>query len=178
MAMACAAAAAVSSSAAFVSTSSRIAPASLSSSSNSLGYRAVQVRCTQVEEKAKAVSRREVFSFATLSLLLVASEKAEAKDIPLFGIRKKLEQAEKAVEGEVKELEKEGSALLKAGEKELSKDVKDVSKAVSSAVSELEAGPSSGLSPTLQAGGVVGAELVAVLVASSVVNGLISVPSK
>ncbi|KAL2630584.1 hypothetical protein R1flu_015270 [Riccia fluitans] len=170
MAMA-SAAAAVSSSAAFVVPGSRISPAS---TTTSISYRTVQVRCSQVEEKARPVSRREVFSFAALSAaLLMTSERAEAKDIPLFGIRKKVEQAEKAVEKEVKELEKEGSALLKAGEKELAKDVEGVEKAVSGAIGEIESVSPSAISPALQAGGVIGAELVAVAVASSVVNGLI-----
>lgn len=142
---------------------------------------AVQVRCAQAEEKANAVSRRGVFSFAALSLLLAASEKAEAKDIPLFGIKKRLEPLEKAIESEVTMIEKEGSDLLKLGEKEIG-DMKNAIQGATTTATKIDvggnAGLSEGISPTVQAGGVVGAELFAVLVASSVVNGLISVPSK
>lgn len=133
------------------------------------------VKCAQenhVSGEARCASRREVFSLATLSVLLLSAEKAQARDIPLFGLRKQLEKAEKAVEGAEKAVEKEVKQLAKQGEKEF----ESVSASVKEAVSDIEA--EAAVSPVLQAGGVAGAELVAVLLASTVVNGLITVPSK
>jgi hypothetical protein len=129
------------------------------------------VKCAQendVGREARFASRREVFSLATLSVLLLSADKAQAKDIPLFGLRKQLEKAEKAVAGAEKAVEKEVKELAKQGGAEL--------ESVEEAIGGINAGAA--ISPILQAGGVAGAELVAVLVAATVVNGLVSVPSK
>nr|AVX27674.1 hypothetical protein [Hymenophyllum caudiculatum] len=113
------------------------------------------------------LSRRLALPLLGLSLFL-SSSPALAIDVPLFGIRKRVEQAEKAVVEEVKELVKEGGQLVKGGEKE----VGAVAGAVTAfATSPVEPGGS--LPPAYQAGAVAAAELVAVLVASSVVNGVV-----
>lgn len=114
------------------------------------------------------LSRRLALPLLGLSLFL-SSSPALAKDVPLFGFRKRVEQAEKAVVEEVKELVKGSENLVKGGEKEVSA----VAGAVSAfATSPVEPGES--LPPAYQAGAVAAAELVAVLVAASVVNGLVS----
>ncbi|CAM6099275.1 unnamed protein product [Calypogeia fissa] len=182
MAMACAFPVASSASAGLASSSTRCI-STLSSQGSTRGSagasttarRALVVKCAQekdVSEESRYTSRREVFSLAALSVLLLSADKAQAKDVPIFGFRKQLEKAEKAVEGAEKAVVKEVKELAKQGEKEL----KTVSASVKGAVSDIEAGVA--VSPVLQAGGVAGAELVAVLVASTVVNGLVSVPSK
>eukprot|EP00250_Pteridium_aquilinum_P001171 c11381_g1_i1 orf=156-590(+) len=91
---------------------------------------------------------------------LLRQQAATAKDIPLFGIRKRVDEAEKVV----KELVKEGEQLVKEGEKEIGSVVAPV----------ILSTPINSPPPTFQAAGVAGAELVAVLIASSVVNGLVS----
>jgi hypothetical protein len=119
-------------------------------------------------------SRRQALAFTTfsaVSAVLISSQPAQARDVPLFGFRK----VQKQVVDEVKELVKEGEAEAQAV-------TGAVSGMVKTAVADFSVPSSSsseggGLSPALQAGVVAGAELVAVLVASTVVNGLVS-PSK
>lgn len=144
----------------------------VSAASTARGLVVKSAQENDVSREARYASRREVFSLATLSVLLFSADKAQAKDIPLFGIRKQLETAEKAVEGAEKAVEKEVKKLATQGGKEL----EAVSASVKEAVSDIEA--EAAVSQLLQAGGVAGVELVAVLVASTVVNGLVSVPSK
>lgn len=115
------------------------------------------------------VSRRLAMPLLGLSLLISSPRPAMAKDIPLFGIRKRVEQAEKEVVQEVQSLVKEGEQLVQEGEKE----VASVAGAVTAVVSSPSA-PGESPPPVYQAGAVLGAEFVAVLVASSVVNGLVS----
>ncbi|KAI5082062.1 hypothetical protein GOP47_0001805 [Adiantum capillus-veneris] len=112
-------------------------------------------------------SRRLLLPGLVCAPLLLQQQAAMAKDIPLFGIRKRVEQAEKEVVKEVKELVKEGEQLVKEGEKEISSVVAPAAAAVASKPS-FDSPP-----PAYQAAGVVGAELVAVLIASSVVTGLV-----
>eukprot|EP00249_Psilotum_nudum_P034580 c53804_g1_i1 orf=539-1012(-) len=108
-----------------------------------------------------------------LSLCLTRSSPAIARDIPLFGIRKRVEKIEEAVVEEVQQLVMEGqeaAQLLQEGEKELS------TVAAAAAASASASVKFNGFSPPIQAGAVVGAELLAVLIASSVVNGLAREP--
>ncbi|KAG0616068.1 hypothetical protein M758_5G087400 [Ceratodon purpureus] len=123
-----------------------------------------------------AVSRRQVaVSLTALSVALFASSQgqAEARDIPLFGLKKAKKITEQVVQ-EVKELVKEGEGEVAA-----------VGGAISGAVAEfpgaalpnIPSGVDGGLSPALQAGVVAGAGVVGVLVASTVVNSLVS-PAK
>ena len=91
-------------------------------------------------------------------LPLVGVGAASAKDIPLFGIRRRdVEKVEREVVEEVKEIVREGEELVSRGEK---------------AVEEAADG-NVAPTPLLQAGTLVGAEIVATLVASSLVNGLL-----
>ncbi|XP_024377936.1 uncharacterized protein [Physcomitrium patens] len=123
------------------------------------------------------VSRRQAaVSLTALSVMVFSSsQKAQARDIPIFGLKKAKKAAEEVV-AEVKELVKEGESGVAA-----------VSGAISNAAVEFPGAalpnipsfPSTegGLSPALQAGAVAGAGVVGVLVASTVVNTLVS-PSK
>ncbi|MCO5599106.1 hypothetical protein L7F22_053206 [Adiantum nelumboides] len=77
-------------------------------------------------------SRRLLLPGLICAPLLLQQQAATAKDIPLFGIRKRVEQAEKAVVKEVKELVKEGEQLVKEGEKEISNVVAPAAAAVAS----------------------------------------------
>ncbi|CAK9195688.1 unnamed protein product [Sphagnum troendelagicum] len=123
-------------------------------------------------------SRRQALAFATfsaVSAVLISSQPAQARDVPLFGFRK----VQKQVVDEVKELVKEGEAEAQAVTGAVSGMVKTAVAdfSVPSSSSKASSSEGGGLSPALQAGVVAGAELVAVLVASTVVNGLVS-PSK
>ncbi|KAH9546858.1 hypothetical protein CY35_11G003400 [Sphagnum magellanicum] len=123
-------------------------------------------------------SRRQALAFTTfsaVSAVLISSQPAQARDVPLFGFRK----VQKQVVDEVKELVKEGEAEAQAVTGAVSGLVKTAVAdfSVPSSSSKASSSEGGGLSPALQAGVVAGAELVAVLVASTVVNGLVS-PSK
>ncbi|XP_031484249.1 uncharacterized protein LOC116253539 [Nymphaea colorata] len=84
-------------------------------------------------------------------------EPAKAENIPLFGIRKKLEKVEEAVE-------KEAEKVVEAAESEIRMAEEDLQMVV-------EGG---GRTADLwQAGAVVGAEVVGVVIATSVVNGIL-----
>ncbi|KAH7316270.1 hypothetical protein KP509_21G086100 [Ceratopteris richardii] len=117
------------------------------------------------------LSRRLLLPSLVAAPLLLQQQSAFAKDIPLFGIRKRVEQAEKAVEKEVKEIVKEGKELVKEGEDLVKEGEKELTAAAAAVVSKpaIDSPP-----PAYQAAGVAGAELVAVLIASSIVNGLVS----
>ncbi|CAM6024379.1 unnamed protein product [Sphagnum balticum] len=121
-----------------------------------------------------SISRRQALALTTLSAVLFSSSQqaAQARDIPVFGFRK----VQKQVVDEVKELVKEGEAEAQAVSGAVSGVVK-TAVADFSVTSSKGFSPEGGLSPAYQAGVVAGAELVAVLVASTVVNGLLS-PSK
>lgn len=114
------------------------------------------------------LSRRLVLPALVGAPLFLQQQAALAKDIPLFGLRKRVEEAEREVVQEVKELVKEGEQLVVEGEKEISSVVAPAA-AAAAAAAPIDSPP-----PIYQAGAVAGAELVAVLVASSVVNGLVS----
>jgi len=123
-------------------------------------------------------SRRQALAFTTfsaVSAVLISSQPAQARDVPLFGFRK----VQKQVVDEVKELVKEGEAEAQTVTGAVSGMVKNAVAdfSVPSSSSKASSSEGGGLSPALQAGVVAGAELVAVLVASTVVNGLVS-PSK
>lgn len=118
-------------------------------------------------------SRRLVLPLLSIPPFLSLAQPSLALDVPLFGIRKRLEQAQKEVVQEVKELVKEGQQLVKEGEKE----VGGMAGAVSSfSTSPADAGKS--IPPAFQAAAVAGVELVAVLIASAVVNSIVSEPRR
>lgn len=104
-----------------------------------------------------SASRRDYLLYtATTVLTAVNLPSANAKDIPLFGLRKRLEKAE--------ELVKEGLETVEKGVETAEKGVVEAEKQIENAAE------SSGLA---QAGLVAGAELLGVLVATSIVNGIL-----
>eukprot|EP01018_Ginkgo_biloba_P031431 Gb_10083 [translate_table: standard] len=117
---------------------------------------------------SSTISRRHIFPLMGFSFLFSLSEEAEAKDIPLFGI-KKLKKVEEEVAKEVEELVKEGE-----------QEVEKAAGVVKEAAEDLEAAALfEGPEPVVQAGVVAGAEAIGVLIASSVVNSIVgNEPSK
>lgn len=111
-------------------------------------------------ESAQALhaSRRNLlfFSLTALPVLTARESASSAEDIPLFGLRKKLKQAEEEAVNIVKEVEKK----IETAEKRIETSEKEVETAAS-------------FGGLAQAGAVAGAELVGVLVATSVVNGIL-----
>ncbi|KAI3962156.1 hypothetical protein MKW98_005787 [Papaver atlanticum] len=135
---------------------------------------AAPYKCTQsrIQVLAGLSSRRQSLLLLTASTVLTAIElssagsssfSANAQDIGLFGIRKKLEN-----------VEKEAEVILENAEK----GIENAEKGVENAEKELESAASSfsfggGVGGLTQAGVVVGAEAVGVLVATSIVNGIL-----
>ena len=106
-------------------------------------------------------NRRQLLFLSTAMTALTARElSANAQDIPLFGIRKKLAK----VEEEVKEIVNEGIETAEKG-------FETAEKGIESAEEEIETAVSFG--GLAQAGLVAGAEFVGVLVATSIVNGIL-----
>ncbi|KAH7566490.1 hypothetical protein JRO89_XS08G0171400 [Xanthoceras sorbifolium] len=103
-------------------------------------------------------SRRKLLLFSlTVMPVLTARESAcFAQDIPLFGLRKNLRQAEKEAVEFVKEAER---------------DIETAEKGIEAAEIGIES--EVGFGGLAQAGAVAGAEVVGVLVATAVVNGIL-----
>lgn len=85
---------------------------------------------------------------------------ASAQDIPLFGLRKKLEN-----------VEKEAEEILTEGIETAEKGIESAETEIATAGTEIET--VLGLGGLAQAGVVAGAEAVGVLVATSIVNGIL-----
>lgn len=121
-------------------------------------------------QSVSSISRRHLAAIPFVGLsLLNFSQPALAQDIPFFGI-KKLKKVEE-------EVVKEAQELVIEGEKEAEK----VAEEVKEIAQDLESEASVVLGPgaAVQAGLVAGAELVGVLVATSVVNSIVGPePSK
>ena len=108
--------------------------------------------------KVGLIPRRVVFPSLIALVPLLGAGAASAKDIPLFGIRRRnIEKVEREIVEEVKEIVKEGEELVIRGEKAVEE------------AADANVAPA----PLLQAGTLVGAEILATLVASSLVNGLL-----
>ncbi|XP_047311454.1 uncharacterized protein LOC124914878 [Impatiens glandulifera] len=107
-------------------------------------------------------SRREgiLLLLTGATTLKVLEYPAKARDIPLFGIRKKLEKVEEKVE----EVIKEGIETAEEGIVSAEKGIETAEKEIESEVR---------ISGLAQAGAVAVAELFAVVVATSVVNGIL-----
>ncbi|GAA0147699.1 hypothetical protein LIER_07336 [Lithospermum erythrorhizon] len=104
---------------------------------------------------------------------------AKAEDIPLFGLRKKLKKVEEVAEEVVKEGFQAADKGIEAAEKGLEtaeKGIEAAEKGLETAEKEIETTVSFG--GLAQAGAVVGAEVVGVLVATSVVNGILGPESQ
>ncbi|WCJ31014.1 hypothetical protein M5689_012533 [Euphorbia peplus] len=105
--------------------------------------------------------RRQLIFLLTAAPALTARESASvAQDIPLFGLRKKL----KKVEEEAEELVKEGFETAEKGLETVEKGIESTERGIEGAVS---------FGGLAQAGTVAGAEVLAVVVASAVVNGIL-----
>lgn len=96
------------------------------------------------------------FSLTALPVLTARESSSSAEDIPLFGLRKKLKQAEEEAVDIVIEVEKK----IETAEKRIETSEKEIETAAS-------------FGGLAQAGAVAGAELVGLLVATSVVNGIL-----
>ncbi|CAI0430787.1 unnamed protein product [Linum tenue] len=92
---------------------------------------------------------------------------SRAQDIPLFGLKRKLKKAEE----EAELLVKEGFETAEKGLETAEKGIESAEKGIESAERGVEEAVSFG--GLAQAGAVVGAEAIAVLVATSVVNGIL-----
>ena len=105
------------------------------------------------------LSRRRCLVLLTTAL--TARElPSRAQDIPLFGLRKKLEK-----------VEEEAEEILKEGFQAAEKGIETAEKGIESAEKEIETAVAfNGLT---QAGTVAGAEVVGILVATSVVNAIL-----
>lgn len=114
---------------------------------------------------------------ATTALTAVKSPPAAAEDIPLFGIRKKLQQAEKQTDELIKEgfeAAEKGVETAEKGIEAAEKGIEAAEKVAIEAETEIEtAAESFGLGAPAQAGLVAGAELLGVVVASSIVKGIL-----
>ncbi|KAL1212183.1 hypothetical protein V5N11_003954 [Cardamine amara subsp. amara] len=115
-----------------------------------------------------SASRRDLLFSLTAATVVTGLQPATmAADIPLFGIRKKLKKAEE----EVVEIVKEGFETAEKGVDAAERGIEAAEKGVETAEKEIVTAVSfNGLT---QAGAVVAAEFVGILVATSVVNGIL-----
>ncbi|KAL4351681.1 hypothetical protein GQ457_06G035770 [Hibiscus cannabinus] len=129
---------------------------------NSHRGRSVKAHVSRPAQAVSLSNRRQLLFFLTATTALTATEKnSNAEDIPLFGFRKKLKKAEE----EAVEIVKEG---LVTAEKEL----KTAEKKIETAEKDIESAVSFGA--LAQAGTVAGAEFLGVVVATSIVNGILA----
>ncbi|XP_057529112.1 uncharacterized protein LOC130807791 [Amaranthus tricolor] len=113
-------------------------------------------------------TRRDCFLLtATTALTAVNLPSAFAKDIPLFGLRKKIEKAEEQAE----ELVKESFENVEKGIENVEKGIETAEKGVVAAEKQFESAGSFG--GFAQAGVVAGAEVFGVVIATSIVNGIL-----
>ncbi|XP_020217648.1 uncharacterized protein LOC109801074 [Cajanus cajan] len=150
----------------------------ISSPFSALSFRRLQVcNATSSPCKARAVKsvtalpgagRRQLLFFLTASTALTAREAVSlAQDIPLFGIRKNLRKVEEEAEEIVREGFEAADKGLVAAERGLETAEKGIEEAEREVVEAVSFG---GLA---QAGAVAGAEVLGVLVATAVVNGIL-----
>ncbi|XP_065873394.1 uncharacterized protein [Euphorbia lathyris] len=118
-------------------------------------------------------SRRQLIFLLTAAPALTVRESASiAQDIPLFGLRKKL----KKVEEETEELVKEGFETAERGIETAEKGIETVEKGIERTEREIEGAVNFGA--LAQAGTVAGAEVIGVVVATAVVNGILGPESQ
>ncbi|KAK2986486.1 hypothetical protein RJ640_012166 [Escallonia rubra] len=109
---------------------------------------------------APSCRRQWLFLLTATTVLKAAELPSRAQDIPLFGLRKKLKKAEEEAEEIVKEGFDSAEKGIEAAEKGIEKAEEEIETAVS-------------FGGLAQAGVVAGAEVVGILVATSVVNGIL-----
>ncbi|CAN1823200.1 hypothetical protein LINPERHAP1_LOCUS30271 [Linum perenne] len=113
-------------------------------------------------------SRRQMlFLLTAVPALSMKESISRAQDIPLFGLKKKLKKAEE----EAQQLVKEGFQTAEKGLETAEKGLQTAEIGLENAERGIENSLSFG--GLAQAGAVAGAEAVAVLVATSVVNGIL-----
>ncbi|KAK9284395.1 hypothetical protein L1049_023566 [Liquidambar formosana] len=119
--------------------------------------------------------RRQCLFLLTATTALTTKElTAKAQDIPLFGLRKKLKKAEE----EAEEILKEGFETAEKGIETAERGILTVEKGIETAEKGIET-VEKDIETTLsfgglaQAGVVAGAEVLGVLIATSVVNGIL-----
>jgi hypothetical protein len=116
----------------------------------------------------------------TASTALAAKEYPSiAEDIPLFGLRKKLRKAEEEAEEIVKEgfnVAEKGIESVEKGIVTAEKGIERAEKGIEAAEKEIETAVSFG--GLAQAGVVAGAEVLGILVATSIVNGILGPESQ
>ncbi|OAY33872.1 hypothetical protein MANES_13G132100v8 [Manihot esculenta] len=122
--------------------------------------------------KSFASRRQLLFLLTAIPALTVRESASNAEDIPLFGLRKKLKKAEEKAE----EIVKEGFEAAEKGLETAEKGIVTAEKGIETAEREIEEAVSFG--GLAQAGAVAGAEVVGVLVATSVVNGILGSEAK
>lgn len=112
--------------------------------------------------------RRQLLSLIAASTALTAIERSSnAVDIPLFGLRKKLRNAEE----EAEEIVKEGFEAAEKGIETVEKGIVTAEEGIETAEKGIETILSFG--GLAQAGVVAGAELVGVVIATSIVNAIL-----
>ncbi|KAL1538921.1 hypothetical protein AAHA92_27608 [Salvia divinorum] len=113
-------------------------------------------------------TRRQCLLLLTSAAALKAAElPSRAQDIPLFGLRKSLRK----VEEEAEEIVKEGIEAADKGIVAAEKGIEATERGVVAAEKELETVLAFG--GLAQAGVVAGAELLGVVIATSIVNGIL-----
>lgn len=122
-------------------------------------------------------STRRTFTFLLTASTNIGSLAlpSVARDIPLFGLRRKLESAEK----EAEEIVREGFEAAEKGIEAAEKGIEAADKGIEGVEKEIEGVEKEvvesafGFGNVAQAGAVVAAEVLGVVVASSVVNGIL-----
>lgn len=123
----------------------------------------------------RAGRRELLFLLAAAPAALTVRESA-AQDIGLFGIRKSLKKAEEQAEEIVKEGFETAERGLETAERGLETAERGLEKGIETAEKEVKSAV--GFGGLAQAGAVVGAEAFAVLVATTVVNGILGPEAK
>ncbi|EEF40065.1 uncharacterized protein LOC8260577 [Ricinus communis] len=135
---------------------------------NNRARRAHAPSCNAEIPQSAFTGRRQLLFILTAAPALTVRETAsKAEDIPLFGLRKKLKKAEE----EAEELVREGFETAEKGLETAEKGIETAEKGIEAAEKEIEEAVSFGA--LAQAGAVAGAEIFGVLVATSVVNGIL-----
>uniref|UniRef100_A0A803PF62 Uncharacterized protein n=1 Tax=Cannabis sativa TaxID=3483 RepID=A0A803PF62_CANSA len=132
-------------------------------------YNPPSLKATPAKMMSSIPSRRQLLFLipATVTAITVGDRASMAADIPLFGIRKGLRK----VEEEAEEIVKEGFEAADKGIEAAEKGIESAEKGIESAEKEIETAVSFG--GLAQAAAVAGAEVLGVLVATSVVNGIL-----
>ncbi|TKY70518.1 hypothetical protein E2542_SST06808 [Spatholobus suberectus] len=134
-----------------------------------------QQRAVKAATALPSAGRRQLLFVLTASTALTAREAASvAQDIPLFGIRKSLKKVEEEAEEIVREGFEAADKGLVAAERGLEtaeKGLVAAEKGIEEAEREIEEAVSFG--GLAQAGAVAGAEVLGILVALAVVNGIL-----